>query len=47
MYTDPGIWSMIVAGIVAIGLTPLYIFRTKLKELWNKITKKDKADAGK
>ena len=32
MYTDPGIWSMIVAGIVAIGLTPLYLFRTKIRE---------------
>jgi hypothetical protein len=41
MYTDPGIWSMIVAGIVAIGLTPLYIFRTKVKEWFGKLRKKE------
>lgn len=41
MYTDPGLWSMIVAGIVAIGLTPFYFFRVKIKEWFNKITKKE------
>ncbi len=37
MYTDPGILSMIIAAIIGIGLTPLYLFRAKIKEWVKKI----------
>ena len=30
MYTDPGVLSLIIAFIVGIGLTPIYLFRTKI-----------------
>jgi len=37
MYTDPGIISMIIALVVGVGLTPIYIFRTKIKEWWHHV----------
>ena len=36
MYTDPGIWSLIIAAIVGAGLTPIYLFREKIKSLFKR-----------
>lgn len=40
MYTDPGFWSLIIAAIVGAGLTPFFIFRTKIKEWWANVRRK-------
>jgi len=36
MYTDPGIWSLIIAAVVGVGLTPIYFFREKIKSLFKR-----------
>jgi len=40
MYTDPGIWAMFIAVIVGFGLTPLYLFRTKIIDGIRRLFKK-------
>ena len=36
-YIDWGAMSMMIALAVGVGLTPIYIFRTKIKEWWHHV----------